>query len=239
MRATRASEVFDGWCGVSGAERSGIWTGTGSATAEQPDSRFPFHDSSLPNRPRGNPLDAPTRGIPRDSLHRRLARLRHWRPLRRRVEARHVRDARRRERGAARGPAALPHGRRLPGGSRRGRSARRRHVRLRRADANGAERHRVHEPMVASTCAGPSSRPTRGRSTRRATAPRANASHGPTSGISSSPTRSSGCALCRCTMYISWSRSCAARAPLIIDGSFDAWSRDWLARYHSRPTPVS
>ena len=24
----------------------------------------------------------------------------------------------------------------------------------------------------------------------------------------------------------------------IIDGSFDAWSRDWLARYHSRPTPV-
>jgi queuine tRNA-ribosyltransferase len=25
----------------------------------------------------------------------------------------------------------------------------------------------------------------------------------------------------------------------IIDGTFDAWSRDWLARYHSRPTPVS
>jgi queuine tRNA-ribosyltransferase len=24
----------------------------------------------------------------------------------------------------------------------------------------------------------------------------------------------------------------------IIDGSFDGWSRDWLARYHSRPTPV-
>ncbi len=24
----------------------------------------------------------------------------------------------------------------------------------------------------------------------------------------------------------------------IIDGAFDAWSRDWLARYHSRPTPV-
>ena len=24
----------------------------------------------------------------------------------------------------------------------------------------------------------------------------------------------------------------------ILDGSFDAWSRDWLARYHSRPTPV-
>ena len=24
----------------------------------------------------------------------------------------------------------------------------------------------------------------------------------------------------------------------IIDGSFDAWSRDWLARYHSRPSPV-
>jgi queuine tRNA-ribosyltransferase len=24
----------------------------------------------------------------------------------------------------------------------------------------------------------------------------------------------------------------------IIDGTFDAWSRDWLARYHSRPTPV-
>jgi len=24
----------------------------------------------------------------------------------------------------------------------------------------------------------------------------------------------------------------------IADGSFDAWSRDWLARYHSRPTPV-
>jgi queuine tRNA-ribosyltransferase len=24
----------------------------------------------------------------------------------------------------------------------------------------------------------------------------------------------------------------------IVDGSFDAWSRDWLARYHSRPTPV-
>jgi len=24
----------------------------------------------------------------------------------------------------------------------------------------------------------------------------------------------------------------------IIDDSFDAWSRDWLARYHSRPTPV-
>jgi queuine tRNA-ribosyltransferase len=24
----------------------------------------------------------------------------------------------------------------------------------------------------------------------------------------------------------------------IDDGSFDAWSRDWLARYHSRPTPV-
>jgi len=25
----------------------------------------------------------------------------------------------------------------------------------------------------------------------------------------------------------------------IIDGTFDGWSRDWLARYHSRPTPVS
>jgi queuine tRNA-ribosyltransferase len=25
----------------------------------------------------------------------------------------------------------------------------------------------------------------------------------------------------------------------IIDGTFDAWSRDWLARYNSRPTPVS
>jgi len=25
----------------------------------------------------------------------------------------------------------------------------------------------------------------------------------------------------------------------VIDGTFDAWSRDWLARYHSRPTPVS
>jgi queuine tRNA-ribosyltransferase len=25
----------------------------------------------------------------------------------------------------------------------------------------------------------------------------------------------------------------------IIDGTFDRWSRDWLARYHSRPTPVS
>jgi queuine tRNA-ribosyltransferase len=24
----------------------------------------------------------------------------------------------------------------------------------------------------------------------------------------------------------------------IIDGSFDGWSHDWLARYHSRPTPV-
>ena len=24
----------------------------------------------------------------------------------------------------------------------------------------------------------------------------------------------------------------------IADGSFDAWSRDWLARYHSRPAPV-
>ena len=24
----------------------------------------------------------------------------------------------------------------------------------------------------------------------------------------------------------------------IADGSFDGWSRDWLARYHSRPTPV-
>ena len=24
----------------------------------------------------------------------------------------------------------------------------------------------------------------------------------------------------------------------ITDGSFDAWSRDWLARYHSRPSPV-
>ena len=24
----------------------------------------------------------------------------------------------------------------------------------------------------------------------------------------------------------------------IIDGSFDGWSRDWLARYHSRPSPV-
>jgi len=24
----------------------------------------------------------------------------------------------------------------------------------------------------------------------------------------------------------------------IADGSFDVWSRDWLARYHSRPTPV-
>ena len=24
----------------------------------------------------------------------------------------------------------------------------------------------------------------------------------------------------------------------ILDGSFDAWSRDWLARHHSRPTPV-
>ena len=24
----------------------------------------------------------------------------------------------------------------------------------------------------------------------------------------------------------------------ILDGSFDAWSRDWRARYHSRPTPV-
>jgi queuine tRNA-ribosyltransferase len=24
----------------------------------------------------------------------------------------------------------------------------------------------------------------------------------------------------------------------ILDGSFDAWSRDWLARYHSRPAPV-
>jgi queuine tRNA-ribosyltransferase len=30
---------------------------------------------------------------------------------------------------------------------------------------------------------------------------------------------------------------CRARAA-IADGSFDAWSRDWLARYHSRPTPV-
>jgi len=25
----------------------------------------------------------------------------------------------------------------------------------------------------------------------------------------------------------------------VIDGTFDAWSRDWLARYHTRPTPVS
>jgi hypothetical protein len=24
----------------------------------------------------------------------------------------------------------------------------------------------------------------------------------------------------------------------IIDGSFDGWSRDWLARYHSRPSSV-
>jgi queuine tRNA-ribosyltransferase len=24
----------------------------------------------------------------------------------------------------------------------------------------------------------------------------------------------------------------------ILDGTFDAWSRDWLARYHSRPSPV-
>ena len=45
---------------------------------------------------------------------------------------------------AARRPPALPDGRRLPGGPRRGGAPRRRPVRLRGADADGAQRRRLH-----------------------------------------------------------------------------------------------
>src|SRR5207302_1088383 len=51
-----------------------------------------------------------------------------------------------RDRGRAAGrPAALPRGCRRPGGHDRGVRARRRHVRLRAADAPGPPRHRAHQ----------------------------------------------------------------------------------------------
>ena len=108
--------------------------------------------------------------------------------------------------GAAARPAALPHGRRLPRGPGRGRAPRRRPVRLRRADAHGPQRRRVHARRPPQHQArrvphrpAPARRELRLRRLHALLA-------APTSGTCSSPTRSSACACSPCTMYISSSR---------------------------------
>ena len=77
--------------------------------------------------------------------------------------------------------AALLHGDRRPGGDPRRDRARDRHVRLRAADADRADRHGAHLGRAASTSATPASPATRGRSTSAAPARRARGSRAPTS----------------------------------------------------------
>ena len=91
----------------------------------------------------------------------------------------------------ARGPAALPDGRGHAGRHRRGRAARHRHVRLRDADPERAQRPPVHEPGGASRSATPRTRPTPARSTRPAPATPAATTRAPTCGTSTAATRSS------------------------------------------------
>ncbi len=107
-----------------------------------------------------------------------------------------------------------------------GGAARRRPVRLRRADADGAQRARCSRRTAASTSATRDFRadPAPLDDGVRAARP-APASRAPTSGTSSWPTRCSGCASSACTMYISSSRSCATRGAAIAAGTFDALER--------------
>ena len=75
-----------------------------------------------------------------------------------------------REPAAAGAAAALPDGRGLSARHRRRGGARRRHVRLRHADAACAQRPPVHRPPASSTSAMPCTSAIPGRSTRRAAA---------------------------------------------------------------------
>ena len=154
--------------------------------------------------------DQPGRGRPRASpaLDRgdRRARLRRQRDRRardRRGARGDVRGDRPRGGDAAGGQAALLHGHRRPRGHPRGDRGRRRHVRLRPADPNGAHRQRAHAQQDASTCGTPASPATRLRSTTSATARPARASAAPTSAISSTRTSYWDCACSRSTIYAS------------------------------------
>ena len=205
-------------------------------------TRLPSPVSRLPNklfsdRPRGYPLDPKTRSIPRDPLHRRLAWLRHWWPFRWRVEARHVRHARRRERELPTDRPRYLMGVGFPedlGGV----WARRRHVATASRPREWAETAPHLRPTVASTCGAPSS------SRPSATGRDVRVLHVQTLLTGLHPPslrrgRDPGLRLVSLHnvhfLVALMRRSRAA----VIDGTFDARSRDWLARYHSRPTPVS
>ena len=139
----------------------------------------------------------------------------------------------------SRRPAALPHGRRLSRGSRGGRAARRRPLRLRRADAHGPQRRRVHARRPRSTSSAPSSATDRGRSTRRATAPtctrftRAYIRH---LFVADEILGLRLLSLHNVHFLVALMRD--ARDAIARRHASTRWSRDWLARYHSRPTPA-
>ena len=101
-------------------------------------------------------------GIAGGADRHRLRRLRHRRPGGRRARG----GTQCRARGARAAPAArqaaLPDGRRHAGGPRRGRGARRRHVRLRDADAQCPQRAPVHARRASSRSATPATTTTRG-----------------------------------------------------------------------------
>ena len=131
---------------------------------------------------RGRPGAAPP--LDRGDRRARLRRQRDRRPRDRRGPRRDVRDDRLGARADAGRQAALLHGHRRPGGHPRGDRGRRRHVRLRAPDPDGAHRQRADAARGGSTCGTPASHATSCRSTKAATARPARASRGPTSATS-------------------------------------------------------
>ncbi len=156
----------------------------------------------------------------------RRARLRRLRDRRAQRGGAPRADVRRDDRGRglpARGEAALLHGDRRPGGRARGDLPRRRHVRLRPADAHRAHRAARSRAKAGSTSATPASLATRGRSRRAVRARPAPASAGPTSGTSSTSRRSSGCGCSACIICASCSISSPAARQAIERGEFLSW----------------
>ena len=118
------------------------------------------------------------------------------------------RDARRGRLGgaaAAGRAAALLHGDRRSRGHPRGDRARDRHVRLRAADADRADRHGADLGRPPQPPERAASRATRGRSTSAAAARPARASRAPTSATSSTSRSCSGCGCSACTTCASCS----------------------------------
>ena len=137
------------------------------------------------------------------------------------------------------GHAPLSYGRRFSAGPARGHRPGGGSVRLRGGHPERTPRHRVAADRPGQR------EGRRAQGLARAARPRLrlrdlhHVSRAATCGTSSWSRTCWGCGWSRSTISASWSGWASRRAPHILDGTFDGWSREWLDRHYAEETDVT